>query len=59
MGDAASLQVPFFTFPPQQPGEPSTRNWYQELLDHPECANNPVCGGVYLYYRGAIASLPD
>ncbi|RAH69796.1 uncharacterized protein BO66DRAFT_471731 [Aspergillus aculeatinus CBS 121060] len=42
MGDAASLQVPFFTFPPQQPGEPSTRNWYQELLDHPECANNPA-----------------
>ncbi|OJK01922.1 hypothetical protein ASPACDRAFT_1853959 [Aspergillus aculeatus ATCC 16872] len=41
MGDAASLQVPF-TFPPQQPGEPSTRNWYQELLDHPECANNPA-----------------
>ncbi|PYI17323.1 hypothetical protein BO99DRAFT_404344 [Aspergillus violaceofuscus CBS 115571] len=41
MGDAASLQEPF-TFPPQQPGEPSTRNWYQELLDHPECANNPT-----------------
>ncbi|KAJ5964882.1 uncharacterized protein N7479_004758 [Penicillium vulpinum] len=31
-----------FSFPPQQPGEPSTRNWYSELLGHPDCQNNPA-----------------
>ncbi|KAL2845425.1 RNA ligase/cyclic nucleotide phosphodiesterase [Aspergillus pseudoustus] len=31
-----------FSFPPQQAGEPSTRNWYQELLDHPNCQNNTI-----------------
>ncbi|MCJ1466690.1 hypothetical protein MMC07_005310 [Pseudocyphellaria aurata] len=26
-----------FSFPSLPAGEPSTRNWYQELLDHPDC----------------------
>ncbi|KAL4868271.1 hypothetical protein BDV12DRAFT_197491 [Aspergillus spectabilis] len=29
-----------FTFPPQLAGEPSTRNWYSELLNHPDCQGN-------------------
>ncbi|KAL2808185.1 RNA ligase/cyclic nucleotide phosphodiesterase [Aspergillus granulosus] len=41
MAKAAGSREPF-TFPPQQAGEPSTRNWYQELLDHPKCQNNPT-----------------
>ncbi|KAL4918889.1 RNA ligase/cyclic nucleotide phosphodiesterase [Aspergillus aurantiobrunneus] len=31
-----------FTFPPQKAGEPSTRNWFSELLNHPDCQNNPA-----------------
>ncbi|RAL08449.1 uncharacterized protein BO97DRAFT_376423 [Aspergillus homomorphus CBS 101889] len=53
MGDAANLQVPF-AYPPQQPGPPSTRNWYQELLDQPECANDPAkIQEAYEYFRTA------
>ncbi|KAL5335285.1 RNA ligase/cyclic nucleotide phosphodiesterase [Aspergillus crustosus] len=31
-----------FTFPPQPAGDPSTRNWYLELLNHPECQHDPT-----------------
>ncbi|KAL4786735.1 RNA ligase/cyclic nucleotide phosphodiesterase [Aspergillus varians] len=31
-----------FSFPPQQAGEPSTRNWYSDLLNHPDCESNPT-----------------
>ncbi|KAF3032224.1 hypothetical protein E8E12_003710 [Didymella heteroderae] len=30
-----------FTFPPLVAGPPSRRNWYQELLDDPQCHDDP------------------
>ncbi|KAL3466546.1 RNA ligase/cyclic nucleotide phosphodiesterase [Aspergillus heterothallicus] len=46
-----------FTFPPQQAGEPSTRNWYQELLDHPGCQNNPanICEAYEQFRTASLA----
>ncbi|KAL3477957.1 RNA ligase/cyclic nucleotide phosphodiesterase [Aspergillus californicus] len=39
---AGPAQLPeLFSFPPLQAGAPSTRNWYQELLDHPDCQDDP------------------
>ena len=31
-----------FSSPSLPAGEPSTRNWYQELLDHPDCLGDAV-----------------
>ncbi|KAL2825472.1 RNA ligase/cyclic nucleotide phosphodiesterase [Aspergillus cavernicola] len=53
MAESAPLPE-LFTFPPQQPGAPSTRNWYQELLEHPHCQNNPTkIQEAYEHFRSA------
>lgn len=42
MGDVAPLPSGLFTFPAQPAGEPSRRNWFKELLDHPDCQGDPI-----------------
>ncbi|KKK26778.1 hypothetical protein ARAM_000381 [Aspergillus rambellii] len=54
---ADSARPALFSFPPQQTGEPSTRNWYQELLDHPDCQNDPTkIQEAYESFRSASLS---
>ncbi|KAJ9212996.1 hypothetical protein DTO166G4_5326 [Paecilomyces variotii] len=50
-------QRTLFSFPAIPPGPPSRRNWYQELLDDPECQNDPKkVQEAYESHRHAILS---
>ncbi|KAF2458966.1 hypothetical protein BDY21DRAFT_283040 [Lineolata rhizophorae] len=31
-----------FSFPPQQPGDTNIKNWYQDLIDDPNCQGDPA-----------------
>ncbi|EFR01092.1 hypothetical protein MGYG_04096 [Nannizzia gypsea CBS 118893] len=46
-----------FSFPAQLESDQQTRNWYQDLLDHAECQDNPVkVQQAYESYRQASLS---
>ncbi|OAL73502.1 hypothetical protein A7D00_1529 [Trichophyton violaceum] len=43
-----------FSFPAQLESDQQTRNWYQDLLDHPECQDDPIkVQQAYESYRQA------
>jgi hypothetical protein len=45
--------MPPFTFPGLTAGPPSRRNWYQELLDHPDCHGPQQVSEAYSSHRDA------
>jgi hypothetical protein len=45
-----------FSFPALEAGPPSRRNWYQELLDHPDCHGAQQVSEAYEAHRTAYLS---
>lgn len=45
--------MPSFSFPALTAGPPSRRNWYQELLDHPDCHGPQQVSEAYTSHRAA------